>query len=61
VRTKKLSLNDLQLKSFVTRLEETEHVGGATGLGCDSVSGCDTSPVICDIVVLTENCVTVFC
>jgi hypothetical protein len=53
-------LNDLQLKSFVT-IEETEHVGGATGLGCDSVSGCDTSPVICDIVVLTENCVTVFC
>ena len=61
MKRKKLSLTDLRLQSFVTRGEEAAHVGGATGFGCDSISACDTSPIICDIVLLTEACGTVFC
>jgi len=56
----KLNLEALRLRSFVTKIDSDAQVGGFTVTGCVSLSGCETSPVLCNIVVITEDCQTEF-
>ena len=53
---KKLMLKDLKVKSFVTDLkaESSNTVKGGTLVTLDA--GCDTSPIICNLITLPFQC-----
>ncbi|MEO1055008.1 MAG: pinensin family lanthipeptide [Bacteroidota bacterium] len=55
---KKLMLKDLKVKSFVTDLkaESSNTVKGGTGTLVTLDAGCETSPIICNLITLPFQC-----
>jgi hypothetical protein len=54
--SKKIDLKNLEVQSFVTATNEAPIKGGLSLETFDA--GCDTSPIICNIVTVNINCDT---